>query len=331
LIVLTKYTINSIIINCIEIREQKINKRWENVMGEILIEKDQKVIGDNVAPWPRWIATLVLSILVGTVFGTVVYLIVMELPLFKEGGALFFEKEMVGAIISFGGIYLAFKIFLKKLCKTSIKTFIHGAGRKADYKAMLVPSILFVIGLVVSEFLTAGTISFNTLPLYQLIFNFFFVLLLLWIQTNTEEFLFRGLFLRAPFGNEVPKPLKAMGFAVLSSVLFMVLHMSNPEMLSQTSTIEMVACAANYFFAGFFMFLANLFVGGMEGGIVLHYLNNLYCFVIISQAVTVVPTPTFLVKSGNATGVQSLLSVLLIYALPLIYLYRQYKKKEATA
>lgn len=121
--------------------------------------------------------------------------------------------------------------------------------------------------------------------------------------------------------------LKGLGFAMLSSILFMLLHMSNPEVLN-LSGLDLAAGAGNYFVTGLFLYMTNLLIGGMEAGLIFHYLNNFFCFVLVSEKVTAVPTPSIFIDYGESTGVGSLISVLISCALPTFYLTRCYHRKN---
>ena len=181
--------------------------------------------------------------------------------------------------------------------------------------------------MVISELHAFRNIHLSDAPASIILINLVLVLLFLWLQTTAEEIMFRGIFLRAPYGNSVPTLPKGLGFAVFSSILFMALQTANPEVL-QLSGTDVIAGAASYFFAGLGLYIANLLIGGMECGLLLHYLNNFYCFVIISEKVTAVATPTIFFKEGETSGMWALISVLIQYALPLIYLAVVYKRKK---
>jgi hypothetical protein len=203
-----------------------------------------------------------------------------------------------------------------------MRTFLLGKSRRPDMGVLMKAGGLFFLGLLISDLHSIKDISLNDQSVSIILFNFVLCLLFLWMQTTTEEIVFRGFFLRVPYGNRLPVLPKGLIFAIISSLLFMALHLANPEVL-HLSGGELIAGAANYFFAGFFLFISDLLIGGLEAGVLIHFLNNFYCMVILSEAVSAVKTPTIFVKHAvdEHSGMWALVSVLIAYAMPLIYLY----------
>ena len=289
-----------------------------------------KQIGENVAPISRWVFTLICSLIVGSIFGGILVKIIRILPFFKEGSYLAPLEGLIEGIASFAGIYLAFMIFLRCFCKTKMRDFLFGAGRKADIKETLRIGGLFVVGTVLSSLISVKTISFDLTDGKLWFINVVFCVLFLWLQTTTEELFFRGLFLRCIHGNEVPsmKDKKGLSVAVISSLIFMVLHFSNPE-VSTRFGINAFCMGLGYFISGFTMYIYNLYIGGMEGGILVHLINNFICFTILRDEVTVMPTPTLFVNAGQGNvGVITLVTLVLMNVPAMVYVFIKQKQRN---
>lgn len=296
-------------------------------------EKVIKEYGNNVAPIWRWILAAVLAIVVGGLLGGIMGYIIKALPFFKEGAYLFPEQDLLVGIASFAGIYLMFAVFIKKICKTKLRDFLFGVGRRPDIKGAWKIGGIFVICLILASLVDIKYIGFDFSNPGLWFINLLFVLLFLWIQTTTEEIMFRGLFLRAPFGNEIPSLKKGIIAAVISSLAFMALHLPNPEVTSR-SGIDAVIIASSYFLSGMSMFVPNLYLGGLEGGVLIHWLNNFICFVVIKQEVTVMSTPTLFVDHIPLTSpIMTLLNVVIsevpILILSLVLIIRREKEKKS--
>lgn len=299
------------------------------------MSKKEKVVreyGNNVAPWWRWLLAALLALAVGGMLGAIVGYIIQRIPIFKEGAYLYPEQELLVGLASFAGIYLMFAVFVKKICKTKLRDFLFGAGRRPDIKGAWKLGGIFVICLILSSLVDIKYIELDFFDPVLWVINLVFVLLFLWMQTTTEEIFFRGLFLRVPFGNEMPSLKKGMIAAVISSLAFMSLHLPNPEVTSR-SGIDAIIIASSYFLSGMSMFVPNLYLGGMEAGVLIHWLNNFICFVVIRQDVTVMPTPALLVDRIPLTSPLRTLATVVIAEVPvmvisLILLIKREKKAE---
>ena len=87
---------------------------------------DKKAYGYNIASWPRWILTLIIGVLGGTFLGTIIFTIILQLPVFQKGGFLECEASLIQVAGSFGGIYFGLWLCLRLICKTSMRTFLFG-------------------------------------------------------------------------------------------------------------------------------------------------------------------------------------------------------------
>jgi membrane protease YdiL (CAAX protease family) len=101
------------------------------------------------------------------------------------------------------------------------------------------------------------------------------VLVLTPIQTTTEELMFRGYLLQA-----VGLVSQRFGFpAILSSLLFTLLHLTNPEVAH-----GLLAVAAYYFGIGFFFCVVTIKSNSLELAIGAHSAVNLFAALIVNYS-----------------------------------------------
>lgn len=281
------------------------------------MSKSEKITGNNEASLWRWLLAVACALFVGSIVGAVLTKIVEALPFLADGAYLAPERELLSGIASFAGIFLMFMVFVKVFCKTKLRDFLFGAGRKPDIKITAYIGLIFILGFILSCFVDLKYTSFECDDMKLWVINLVVCLAFLWIQTTTEEILFRGIFMRIFHGNEVPTLKKGIWPAVLSSLVFMSLHLFNPE-VTQRAGAEAVFVAVTYFISGLCMYLPNLVVGGMEAGMLIHFLNNFMCFTVIKQEITVMPTPTLFVDHTTTdSGFMTLIMTLILY-LPIL-------------
>ena len=285
---------------------------------------------ENEAPLWRWIIAVLLSLLAGTVLGWVLGAEVSSLPLLQDGCYLAPERPLLAGIAVFLGILLVFCFTLRMICRTSLRAFLFGGGRKPEWKKAWITGALFFAGLILVQIPLIKNITFDQSAVMTAPVNILFCVLFLWIQTTTEEILFRALFLRIPYGDQVPQLPKGLPAAILSSLIFMCAHLYNPEITTQ-SGIGILLTAATYFAMGFFMFVSNLLAGGTECSLVLHLLNNFFCFVFVRAEVTALLTPALFVDhTPHGTGLQQFLSTLFVFVMPIVFLIRSSRSTNST-
>lgn len=132
------------------------------------------------------------------------------------------------------------------------------------------------------------------------------------LQAATEEIIFRGYLNQAI---ENISGNKWFAFLV-TSLLFMSLHLSNPEALSGAEAGTLPLVMSSYFFFGFAACLLLLIDDGLESAIGLHVANNLFAAIFVNYENSVLPTPSvFQIKTSAQFD-----SLLLIFTLGLIVL-----------
>lgn len=179
---------------------------------------------------------------------------------------------------------------------------------------------------VIVTWVVLGGLAFvlNTLNITPLNFSFdasrFFIyaaisLALIPLQSATEEIVFRG------YLNQAVENLtrnKWVAF-ILTSLLFMAMHLANPEALSGAEAGILPIVMSGYFFFGFAACLMVWMDDGLESAIGVHAANNCFAAVFVNYENSVLPTPSVFQIQANP-ALDSLLTIATL-SLILIGLY----------
>lgn len=111
-------------------------------------------------------------------------------------------------------------------------------------------------------------------------------LLLTPMQTTVEELFFRGYLFQG-----IGSHLGHYAGILISSMLFMLLHGMNPEVLTQTNWEGTVSLLLYYFLVGAFLCWLTLKDRSMELALGVHAANNLATFIFVTSSNSVLPTP----------------------------------------
>ncbi len=277
--------------------------------------------------WRR-IGAAVFALIFGIIFGGLLSFTINFIPLFYENMPLRPFRDFFGAILSFVGAFIGCVIGIKGIWHISLRSFLFGSGRKCDIRTALIAGALMFAGLLAAESPSFKYFSLDNTDIPLILTNLLLCILLLWIQTTTEEILFRGFFLRIPYGNEIPKLPRGLLFAFISSIVFMVFHLANPEVGALSFGADLILGAASYFVGAFCMYICNLLIGGMEAGLIFHLINNFYCFFLVRARISALETPAIFINNApSSNGVAAFIEEIVMYAPPLIYLIL--KKRSA--
>jgi membrane protease YdiL (CAAX protease family) len=144
-------------------------------------------------------------------------------------------------------------------------------------------------------------------------------LLLLPIQSATEEIVVRGYMNKGLihwFGN------KWVVFT-LTSGLFMVLHLANPEAQAGAAAGNLPIVMSGYFFFGFAMCLMVLMDDGLESAIGVHAGNNTFAAIFVNYENSVLPTPSVWQATPEPTSDAITVIIILSIVLGLLYITRK--------
>ena len=130
----------------------------------------------------------------------------------------------------------------------------------------------------------------------KFLFLLFFALIFLFIQTATEEIIFRA-YLSQSLYYFLRQPLLV---CIISSIAFAFVHLGNPE-ISNTEELKLkIIIFSSYFLIGLFLSLISLKQNSIELAIGIHAANNIFACTVCNYANSALPTPSILtVKSIN--------------------------------
>jgi len=153
------------------------------------------------------------------------------------------------------------------------------------FQGFVVFSCLKILEIFVSYLLNPADFTFSAQ--YAAFLAFIpFVFVLTSIQTATEELFFRGYLLQG-IGHRFGKWIAV----VLSSLLFMLLHSANSEVLTQDNVMGVVSLMAYYFLTAVFLAWLTLKDGTLELALGVHAANNITTFLLVTSPNSVIPSP----------------------------------------
>ena len=272
--------------------------------------KEKKTIAPNECSLKRWI----LALVVGILLSYIVISPLQALPLAENRvdtfmGILYAD---IYTFLFFIPLFIGTAIAIKWIGKTSLKDFILGVNGKVNVKESFIILGLCAGGFAMTYLIIASNISWRGVDAKNFAFLLLFTLLVLWMQTTWEELIFRGMFIRWACKNDVRITKKTLIVGAVSSFIFVLGHVYNPEVTSQKG-IDILLTALSYFLMGFVCFVADLHFGSLVPGIVLHWCNNFILSTVISQEISVITNPTLFVDKTPKIASWDLLSTVLIY------------------
>jgi membrane protease YdiL (CAAX protease family) len=193
-------------------------------------------------------------------------------------------------LLTFPATLVLLYVGQKHILKRSILSLHTAASRFRWFRVF--QSILITWGIFAA---LAAVLHFTGVKPLTLTFDAsrFFIyaaisLCLIPLQSATEEIVFRG-YLNQAFENVLNN--KWIAF-VITSLMFMALHLSNPEALSGAESGILPIVMSSYFFFGFACCLMVWMDDGLESAIGVHAANNTFAAVFINYEGSVLPTPS---------------------------------------
>ncbi len=253
----------------------------------------QNTAAGNSKWWSWWLGIVVILVIylvlgsIPAVIGTMNGLINLE-----PGGSMMsgsanpvqFVLLMCSPLMLFVGVWMAQRLVHRR----SISALLSANGFRWPllWQGMGIWLALGILFTLVESLLYPGRYSW-TFDFSKWIVIAPLVLLLIPIQAAGEELFFRGYLLQA-IARLRAHPILLV-FA--SGVLFMLPHLSNPEMSNALG--GQIPMALNYFLMGVGLAWVSLRDNGIERAIGIHVVNNLYAGVFVGYANSVLSTPTF--------------------------------------
>ena len=134
-------------------------------------------------------------------------------------------------------------------------------------------------------------------------------LLIIPLQSGTEEIIFRGYLNQAFFHLFRNKWI----VFTITSALFASVHLANPEALKGAEQGVLPLTMSSYFFFGFVACLLVWMDGGLESAIGFHAANNTFAAVFVNYEGSVLPTPSlFMVQPDTYIDIAVTLAALAI-------------------
>lgn len=298
----------------------------------------QKSGGEKQPPLPnecglkRWIIIAALILFCMVFVAAVVDALVKAVLIIPEGPFTYLP-DYLGTMLGFAVIYALAVFFIRKIGKTSFRDFVFGSRGKLNIKLCITIAVLYLIGffIVVGPSVVNGELALYPAGPVPVLVNLVLCLALVWMQTTVEEILFRGVFLRAACGDDLRFSVRSVAASVVASLLFMAMHLANPEVLGR-SGLELVVFSASYFVMGFLMCLFDVYFGSLLPGIIFHLVNNFFCLAILNYENTVMPTASLFLAVGEASGGAALLSEFLMNTPMILYvIFLEVRRRKASA
>ncbi|MGH3148879.1 MAG: lysostaphin resistance A-like protein [Rubrobacter sp.] len=143
------------------------------------------------------------------------------------------------------------------------------------------------------------------------------------IQTTSEELFFRGYLVQA--GARISR---SPAFLVVApSILFMLLHLGNPELSFATSTSGVFLSALYYFAFGAFLVWISLKDGTTELAIGAHAANNLFAVVLLTFKGSSLDTPALFYTDRGPDPTVNLVAFLVLAALFYLTIFKLSRRK----
>lgn len=221
---------------------------------------------------------------------------------------------MISFAVAMIGVYLVVK-YLHKQTFLSVTT----SRKKVDWNrvffAFSIWSLFTIISTLIVYYLSPENFVVNFQPIPFLIL-FFIGIVMIPIQTSTEEYVFRG-YLMQGFANLSRNKWFPL---VMTSVIFGGMHFFNPE-VTKMGNIVMIY----YIGTGFMLGIITLMDEGMELALGFHAANNLIGALLVTTDWTVFQTNSILKDTSEPTaGIDVLLPIFIVYPILLFIFSKKY-------
>ena len=281
------------------------NHFYKYLLGSLAV-----IIASSVGQLPMLIAIYFKAVNQGVAF-----------PSSNEAIMHFFDSNttlflmLISFVFALGSMFLIIRLYHNQTIQ-SVTT----ARPKIDWKR-----VFFSFGLwAVIGVITTGIEWYLNPSFFQVNFNFdsFIVLfiigiVLIPIQTSTEEYIFRG-YLMQGFANLFRNKWAPL---LMTSLIFGLLHWFNPEVGKIGNSIMIF-----YIGTGLFLGVITLMDDGMELALGFHAANNLIGALLVTSDWTAFQTNSILKDVSEPTlGFDVILPVVLIYPILLLIFGRKYK------
>jgi hypothetical protein len=225
---------------------------------------------------------------------------------------LFLILVLLTFVFCLAGLWLGIKLIMKKDLRSFISPGLNIRYRRIVF-SFLVWSGLIILFVAISFFINKEEfeIQFNLFPFLSL---FVISILLIPIQTTTEELLFRG-FLMQGLGQATRSVPLAL---ILSSFLFGAMHLMNPE-VEKHGILTMLPYYTSF---GLFLGFITIIDEGLEIPIGVHAANNLVMALLITSENSVLQTDSILKSKEESPGNEFLAWIIIVTLFSIILWFR---------
>lgn len=206
--------------------------------------------------------------------------------------------------------------------------FFHGqsirslttARPKTDWKRILFSfalwSLFLIISTGISYYINPSDYEINFKPV-PFIFLIIISIIFVPLQTSFEEYFFRGYLMQG-----LGLATKTRWFPlVFTSVMFGLIHVSNPEVLQLGPSIMIF-----YIGTGFFLGIITLMDDGMELALGFHAANNVMLSLLVTSKTSALQSEALLIDISDSSNslTEIILQVFLIFPILLFILAKKY-------
>ncbi|MES2544185.1 MAG: CPBP family intramembrane glutamic endopeptidase [Bacteroidota bacterium] len=280
------------------------NKFWKYLIGSLII-----AVASTVGQIPLVIAILIKVFTENKSFPTSEN----DLMTFLDSNLTLFLLMLSFAVALFA-VYLVVK-YIHRQTFLSVTT----SRKKVDWSRVFFSfslwAIFSIVSTLISYYTSPENFVFNFKPIPFLIL-FIIGVIMIPIQTSTEEYVFRG-YLMQGFANLSQNKWFPL---VMTSVIFGGMHYFNPE-VGKMGDIIMIY----YIGTGFMLGILTLMDEGMELALGFHAANNLIGALLVTTDWTVFQTDSILRDvSEPAAGLEIILPIFVVYPILLFVFSKKY-------
>ena len=281
------------------------NKFWKYILGSVII-----ICASFLGQAPLLIALFYETLVKGKPY-----------PTTNDDVMRFFEPNLTLFLILISFVFAMLGIFLVvKYIHNQTMLSITTSRSKMDWNRVLFSFSIWSIFIILSTLLfyfsnpSDFVINFKPIPFVILVV---IGILLIPIQTSTEEYIFRG-YLMQGFANLAKNKWFPL---MMTSVIFGAMHISNPE-VSKIGNIVLVY----YIGTGLLLGIITLMDEGMELALGFHAANNLVSALLVTSDWSAFQTHSiFKDVSDPSAGLDVILPVVIIYPILLFIFSKKYK------
>lgn len=297
-------------------------------------QKKKAEFGPNEASAWRWVGYFVAAWLGSNIIGG---LAMMPLKGWTMTGSYVWLPDMIRTMGTFAVSFVLCVLLLRWICKTSFRDLVLGAGNSLDWSMVRKVALAYLCGFALSFFGSSfvpgssAALSINPIGAGAILVNFIVCLALVWMQTTYEEILYRCVFLRATCKNNIRASVPCIVVGIVANLIFMSVHLYNPEVTSQQSLLTVCLMASTYFIAGFGMYISDVVFGNCVPGIIIHWMNNFIIFAFFTQETIALSSGALFVSATSSGALATFVGTVLLYLPIFVLLVMEARKKKQLA